>query len=74
MSYGTISFKGRPYVYREVGKYMIGTEALNKAIMFDYDEGSKAVDELFAGFVTEDELYTGTDDWIIEILDLEEEE
>ena len=74
MSYGTINFMGKPYVYREVGKYMIGTEALDKAIMIGgYDDESRHVDEMFGGFVTEEELYTSRDKDIVKMLDLEEE-
>lgn len=72
MSYGTITFKDKPYVYRIVGKYMIGTEALNKAIIFSYDKESIRTDEMFVGFVSEEDLYTSTDEDIIKILDLEE--
>ena len=74
MIYGTITFKGKPYIYREVGKYMIGTEALNKAIMAVYDEESRYVDEMFGGFVPEEELYTSRDKIILKILDLEADE
>ena len=73
MFIGSTEFKGKAYVFRYVGKYKVGTEALDKAIAKCYDRTSQYVDEMFAGFVTEEELYSATDDEICKLLDLEVE-
>ena len=68
-----IRLHGFPFVYRCVGCYMVGTEVLEEMIECEFDEVAGAVDNCFAGYVPEHMLYHGSDEEILELLDIKEE-